>query len=231
MKRKLTVDDLPPEDGSRANRAARGMLLGLIDAGYEIWESPQAMVDASKLERTKEVSQQAERTLSRYDYSQGPMFFLLQQIVRAMQDAGYPAKIVEFYRSPERQEELYNRRPRVTKARAYESAHQYMCAGDIVHETLGWNVTEDFWSTLASCVRIVADKFDVELEHGHHWRFRDSAHVQLKAWRYFAEGVGKRKPKPSDLFMLWEDTLPSEWQRYMQRSAQSGKRVEGGLRL
>jgi hypothetical protein len=183
----------------------------LIEAGFVLWESPQAFMEAVRQATEGHETQQPVKRQRRYDYSQGPVYYLGQQIVRAMQDAGYPAKISECYRSAERQIELYYRTPRVTKAGPFESAHQYFCAVDIIHPAKGWEVSEDYWETLASCVRVVAQKFEVELDHGHFWRFRDSAHIQLEDWRHFAALVGRRKPDPEELGMLFEELLPEQY--------------------
>ncbi len=133
---------------------------------------------------------QARKRQTRYTYTDGPMYYLGQQIVRAMQDAGYPAKIVECYRPPTRQNDLFSLGR--SKARGWESPHQFYEAVDIVHDTRGWDVGPEFWDTLASCVRIVAERFGVDLEHGHFWTFKDSAHVELKDWRVFREVIRQR---------------------------------------
>lgn len=203
----------------------------LIDAGWIKWESPQALMEAARQTREGHESQQAEKTQTRFTYTEGPMLYIGQQIVKAMQDAGYPAKIVEYYRTPVRQAELLAKKPPVTKAGPFESAHQYMCAVDIVHPAKGWDVSEAYWDTLASCVRNVALKLGVGLDHGHHWRFRDSAHVQLEDWRDFKAVVGVAKPTPEDLEDLWEVLLPEVWGRYMQRQVQKGNTVDGRLPL
>lgn len=140
----------------------------------------------------------------------GPMDFLARKIVDAMYSSGYPANVVELYRSPERQEELVRQRPRVTNAGPFQSAHQYSLAADIVHPTKGWDVSEAYWEQLAACVRIVAEKYRVPLEHGHDWKFRDSAHVQLRDWRVFAGEIGGREPTRSELAAWTRRVLPRE---------------------
>lgn len=203
----------------------------LIDAGWIKWDSPQALMEAAMMSREGHESQQAEKTQTRYTYTEGPMLYIGQQIVRAMQDAGYPAKIAEYYRTPERQAELLAKRPPVTKAGPWQSAHQYYCAVDIIHPSKGWDVSEAYWETLATCVRNVSLKLGVALDHGHHWRFRDSAHVQLEDWKDFKALVGESTPTPEDLQDLWEVVLPEVWRRYMQRQTEKGNTVDGRLPL
>lgn len=116
------------------------------------------------------------------DRSSGPMLYLGGQIVKRLGKAGWPAYIVEGYRSPERQRELKSNGKGVTNASAWESAHQFYEAVDIVHKSLLWEAPPEFWETMAAIVRTVADEYDVELVHGHHWKMVDSAHVELKSW-------------------------------------------------
>jgi len=118
---------------------------------------------------------------TRFTYDKGPMYFLGEQIVRAMQDSGYPAFIWQCYRPPEKQRQYYDAGN--SKAPPWASPHQYYEAVDILHPKLFWSAPADYWEQLAACVRIVAQRFDVELEHGYHWSFVDSAHVELKDWR------------------------------------------------
>lgn len=157
---------------------------------------------------------QEPKRQTRYTYNQGPMYFLGQQIVKAMQDAGYPAKIIECYRPPERQDQLKAKGR--SKAARWHSPHQYYEAVDIVHPTKYWDVTPDYWDKLAVCVRIVADKFGVDLEHGHYWRFTDSAHIEVKSWRDVrsrrcalkaVEGR-MRAPDEHDLWARFHELLP-----------------------
>jgi hypothetical protein len=185
--------------------------------------TPQSIVKSAKEEQLPHEKMQVQKRQTRYDYSQGPAYYLGQQVVKAMEDAGYPAKIVFCYRSADHQAKLYAKGRTapgriVTKARPFESAHQYLEACDIVHPSKGWDVSEDYWDALAACVRIVAEKFKVELDHGHHWRFRDSAHFQLGDWRKakaeydldrydyereFAHSVSAPLWRPSD-YQLWQ---------------------------
>lgn len=187
---------------------------------------------------------QTQKELTRFTYTKGPMYYLGEQIVRAMQKAGYPAKILYCYRSPEFQNELYQKgrttvgvsptpaRPlgwTVTNADAWESPHNYCEAVDIIHETRGWDVSEEFWEALASCVRIVGDKYGVYLVHGHDWdgdgipvhkdpdeKRRDSAHIELGSWRvvkrwHQASMTTEDRERPlndDELWLRFEEILP-----------------------
>lgn len=122
-----------------------------------------------------------------YCYTEGPMYFLGQRIVRRMQDAGYPAKITECYRKPDRQQKL--KEQGYSKAGAFQSPHAFYLAIDIVHPRLGWNVSEEYWETLNQVVQSVSKAYGVKLTHGHKWKFKDSAHVQITNWRVLAADV------------------------------------------
>lgn len=123
-------------------------------------------------------------------YQDGPMFWLGQKIVLEMQKAGYPAKIAECYRDYRRQMDLL--RQGRSKAMAFQSPHQFYLAVDIIHPSKGWDVSSAYWETLASCVRVVEEKYgrgERLLVHGHNWQFKDSAHVQLANWHEFADRI------------------------------------------
>lgn len=157
---------------------------------------------------------QVPKRQTRYTYTDGPMYYLGQQIVKQMEDAGYPAKIAECYRKPQRQAELKSKGR--SKAGPWQSPHQYFEAVDIIHPSKGWEVSEDYWAALAMAVRTIEDKFNVELEHGHYWRFRDSAHVEIKTWREFKKKIDKavllegqaRRPSDGELADRFDQVIP-----------------------
>ncbi len=200
----------------RALSALRRKMRRLVT---EVAMTPQKLMKAARRKHWHSEKMQEPRKQSMYCLVDGPMYYLGQKIVRAMQDAGYPAKISECYRSPERQ-----RRLKVegrSKAGPYESPHQYYEAVDIIHPSMGWNVSEAYWDALATCVRIVAERHDVQLTHGHFWRFRDSAHVELTDWRKFRDEMRARvnergqhgPPGPGDLWRRFGEVLPSHAKR------------------
>lgn len=158
---------------------------------------------------------QERKRQTRFTYRDGPMVFLGQQIVKAMQDAGYPAKIHTHYRSPEDQERAFASKN--SKARAWQSPHQFLEAVDIVHPSLGWNVSQDYWDTLYSCAKIVEDRFGVTFELGYDWGW-DLAHVELKDWRTVRDRLmdqqrrrkePMRPPTPKELWERFKEVLPA----------------------
>lgn len=179
--------------------------------------TPQTLMAAARRSRFRHEKMQTPKRQTRYTYVDGPMMFLGQQVVKRMEDAGYPAKIFECYRTPARQEELQSKEDWRTDAGAYDSAHQYFEAVDIVHPSLFWNASSDYWEQLAVCVRIVAEKYGVDLSHGHHWPKVDSAHIQLRNWREFKAVVGKAKPSPEQLALRFQSVLPAVWAQYVSR--------------
>lgn len=195
----------------------------LITREWEEWRSPQDLMNVA-LNRHPTERYQVEKRQTRYDYTQGPMYFLAQHIVKAMEDAGYPAEIHECHRSGARQHELWAKGrftsgPKVTNARAYESAHQYWEGVDIIHPERGWNVAPQYWDVLATCVETVALKYGVVLDHGHTWKFTDSAHVEIADWRTrraeLADRHGERlDPTRAELWERFHQVLPAVARRY-----------------
>jgi hypothetical protein len=179
---------------------------------------------------------QVVKRQTRFTYTDGPMYFLGQQIVKQMEDAGYPAKIVWGYRSAAQQQRLYDKgrttpgpdvspeRPLgriVTKAKPWRSPHNYLEAVDIAHPSKGWNVSDEYWETLAACTRIVEQRFDVDLTGGLDWGW-DLAHIELADWRIMrdmkfahAKQTGEMiPPTPKELWWRFEQVLPKVAKRH-----------------
>lgn len=102
-----------------------------------------------------------------------PVGNLLGEIMKA----GLPFMLFEGYRSPERQEELYKQEPSVTNARAWESAHQFGLAIDIVGWKDGkWSWDQDLpWDQLHKLAKKC--KLDVPMP------LYDKPHIQSPAWQ------------------------------------------------
>lgn len=203
--------------------------------GLVVFTTPQEMMQAAREERAPREKGQEAKVQRRYTYDAGPMLYLGQQIVRAMQDAGYPSRIHCHYRPPGKQAEL--KEAGHSRASPWDSPHQYYEAVDIIHASKGWGVTDQYWETLASCARIVADKYGVELELGHDWGW-DSAHIEVKDWRKFRDLLRQRwlddyaewnnggkvgvlpEPTPPTKLELWErfkEVLPKVAREYERR--------------
>lgn len=201
--------------------------------------TPQELVSEAVRKQFPREKMQVPKRQTAFTYVEGPMNYLGQQIVKAMEDAGYPAKILYCYRSPEIQRGLYAKGRttggrRVTNAKPWESPHQYYEAVDIIHPALAWRVSDKYWDTLAACVRIVAEKYGVNLKHGHDWdgdgipvrddpdeQFQDSAHIELADWRtvrdrhrntVLASGQS-RAPSREELWARFCEVLPKEAER------------------
>lgn len=176
-----------------------------------------------------EVRRQAEKPQSRFTYTDGPMYFLGQQIVKGMQQAGYPAKIHCCYRTPEEQQRALDRG--ASNARPFRSPHQFYEAVDIIHESFAWfhpdlrppstpkevweKQAADFWETLAAVSRTVADRYGVRLELGHDWGW-DSAHIELRDWRDFRRAIGMSVPTRVQLAARFSEVLPHQWKQFQK---------------
>lgn len=156
-------------------------------------------------ERYPRVAMQTPKRQTRYTYNMGPMYYIGQQIVKGMEDAGYPSKIAECLRSPARQRKL--RADGRSKAGEWDSGHQYSEAVDIIHASKGWNVPDEYWDTLRSVTRIVAKKYGIELECGYDWGW-DKAHIEIKDFRIQRK---RYKAMLSRASRLGRDVTLSEW--------------------
>ncbi len=187
------------------------MIKKLLNADGSPPVTPQDLVNASRRQSMKNERTQPLKKVQSKDRTQGPAYYLGMQVVRMMEDAGYPSRILYCWRSPQVQNRFYNKG--TSKAKAWQSPHQYMEAVDVIHATRGWNVSEDYWDTLAACVRTVSSRFNVQLEHGHNWKFRDSAHFEIKPWRevkgrYQDEKGNNRMPTQIELLERFVEVLP-----------------------
>lgn len=101
------------------------------------------------------------------------------EVVIEMEMLGHPVRIVEGYRTMERQQQLYDQGrvfpgTKVTNARPGESYHNYGCAVDYVFIKEGYNASDELWETLG----IVMEK------HGFSWggrwvSFKDRPHGEM----------------------------------------------------
>ena len=149
----------------------------------------------------------------RNQYHFGPMGFVAGQIIKRMADKGWPAvRHGDFIRSAAEQKRL--RATGRSKAGPWESPHQYGLGVDIIHATRGWDVSDRFWEDLAAIVKVVAREYGVELEHGHYWKFKDSAHVELKNFRHYRTLWFGREPSQKDLNLAFMRELPKVWKAY-----------------
>lgn len=155
--------------------------------------------------------QQSPRRVTRYTYTQGPMVYIGQKIVRKMQDAGYPAKIYDTFRHPDVQYE--KKKMGRSKAGPFQSPHQFYEAVDIAHPTLAWSVSDEYWDALAMASRAVAADLKVKLELGYDWGW-DMAHIEIQDWRDVRERNGKKIPTQSQLDARFQELLPSVWKQY-----------------
>lgn len=99
-------------------------------------------------------------------------------VVEAMALLGHPVRIVEGYRSPERQAELYAQGRTtpgniVTNAKPGNSFHQYGVAVDFVFRNEGYNASEELWQTLGTIGK--AHGFD----WGGDWKRSDRPHFSI----------------------------------------------------
>lgn len=157
------------------------------------------------------------RRQTRFNYMDGPMVYIGQQIIRTMQDMGWETEIFEAYRTPERQAEL--KRQGRSKAPPWSSPHQYWCAVDIVLKPKKWPpIDHRFWKDLNAAQRVVAEKFGVELVHGLDWGW-DAAHIELKNFRHYRDLYTGREMTQAEKDAMFKDVLPNVWKQYTRSVA------------
>lgn len=160
--------------------------------------------------------------VTRMRYDVGPMGFLGDQIQKEMDRAGYPVKEHCLHRGARAQNAAFERK--ASKARAFQSAHQFYGAGDYVHEKWFWFAKKNddgsptgapdgtmFFDALWDCVALVSEKYGVEFAPRLSW---DAAHVELANWRVMRDRIGERKPNSTDLRWYFAFTLPRVWKAH-----------------
>lgn len=172
------------------------------------------MLAAGMDPRRQEVQIQQSSVPFRNLYGGGPMAFVARQVVKRMAQKGWPCRVYEHWRTPERQAEMIAKG--VSKAGPWQSAHQYGLAVDIIHSSKAWDVPERFWEDLEATVRVIEQCYKVDLEHGHRWKFRDSAHIELKNYRKYRALWGKRKPTYLELDACFAAEMPAVWAAFLR---------------
>lgn len=119
-----------------------------------------------------------------------------QKVVDYAASRGKHIRIVEGYRTPERQTKLEKQRPRVTKAKAWESMHQYRVAFDFVFQATGYNAPDADWREIAKYAKSLGFSW------GGDWKgFVDKPHLEMT----FGKDMKAFKAREID------------WKRYWQR--------------
>ncbi|WP_282127563.1 hypothetical protein [Roseobacter litoralis] len=165
---------------------------------------------------------QAPKRQTRFTYRDGPMVFLGQQIVKAMQDAGYPAMIAETYVSPITQNIRYvtGKSPH----KAWNSPYQFLEAVSIMHPSKFKDVSDEYWETLSACVHIVSNRFNVELIAGVD-SHADPSHIERRDWTHTRDDIFQktngemRPPTPVELWALFLEILPTQAKAHMRSMA------------
>jgi peptidoglycan L-alanyl-D-glutamate endopeptidase CwlK len=118
----------------------------------------------------------ADRNWNRLD----PVFMQRALLVFARMEArGYQMALLEGYRSPERQDSLASIGPNVTRARAYQSQHQYGLALDAAPVLNGRLVISERDPWAMQAYQVFGEEAEkLGLVWGGHWTFRDYGHIE-----------------------------------------------------
>lgn len=157
-----------------------------------------------------------EKRITRMRYSDGPMGFLADQIMKEMQRVGYDPVEFNLYRSPQDQAKYLGS---TSKAGPFQSAHQYYAASDIIDRRFAWfegkpkGFGDPFWTALWDCVELVSEKYVVRFSPRLSW---DAAHVELADWRFFKAKVGEQRPTQAQLDEYFAEELPQLWRAHLR---------------
>ena len=95
--------------------------------------------------------------------------------------AGGALRVLEYYRTPERQNEL--QASGHSHARAWESPHQYGLAVDVAFDPQGYDVPKSWWTWLSCLAKYYG------LVSGASWG--DYGHIQYPNWRQYKWNNGR----------------------------------------
>lgn len=106
---------------------------------------------------------------------------------KQLDDYGIPFRPFEFHRTAWRQNELFDQGR--SKARAWESPHQWGMAVDMIHTFKAWDLSRAEWSVIGEIGKQVAERADIFIEWGGDWNFYDPAHWQLADWHQYRANI------------------------------------------
>lgn len=104
-----------------------------------------------------------------------------RRLVARCRKIGVPLFAHCFLRSAAEQNKLFA--AGTTKARAWESPHNYGLAVDIIHGTKAWDLTRKQWEIVGHMGKEVAAQLGLKVVWGGDWKFYDPAHWELANWR------------------------------------------------
>lgn len=173
----MSQEMTPRQKQQRQNLVSRYLVLKkrkLLSLGWQN-PTPQQVMQAARQQRYPREKMQEPRLLSHSCYDNGPMYYLAGQIVKAMQQAGYPCVVFEHLI------------PMPCHLNSADITPYHI--GEAVsfgHPRLEYDVTPEYWETLDACITIVKQKYAVALEHARGVRTKDPAHVEIIGWQSFA---------------------------------------------
>ena len=104
-----------------------------------------------------------------------------RRFVARCRKIGVPLFAHCFLRSAAEQNKLFA--AGTSKARAWESPHNFGLAVDIVHGTKAWDLTRKQWDLIGHIGKEVAAQLGLKVVWGGDWKFYDPAHWELANWR------------------------------------------------
>lgn len=84
-------------------------------------------------------------------------------------------------RTPEEQQKAYD--AGFSRAKPWESPHQWGLAVDIIHSLKAWDLTPQQWDILGAWGMQVAQDLKIDVVWGGNWDFYDPAHWEIADWK------------------------------------------------
>ncbi|WP_297576898.1 M15 family metallopeptidase [uncultured Deefgea sp.] len=101
------------------------------------------------------------------------------QVMKKMDERGYPLALLEGYRSPERQDELAQMANLVTKAKGGQSKHQYGWAVDLAPIKNGKVIISEKDPWASEAYQALGEEAEAAgLTWGGRWSFKDYGHIE-----------------------------------------------------
>lgn len=113
----------------------------------------------------------------------------LESVVNRLRQRGHHFVLVEGYRSPERQDSLFEQAVQVTSARAWQSRHQFGLAADLAPMQAGGIAMDTRDEMVLQAYQALGEEAEAAgLVWGGRWTLRDYGHVEMPSVRLRGRG-------------------------------------------
>jgi hypothetical protein len=167
-----------PNIQKKHRKAAEAFLRGEIAVRQE-----KSHIDAAKTLRDAKVSKRdgnKRAYAQHWAYAHPELQKWADAMIQECRQRQIPLYAFEILRTPERQRQL--KIEGRTKAKPYESAHQFGYAIDLIHKSRLWSLEQSEWEIIGAIGKEIARKKNIRITWGGDWGW-DYAHWELTDWR------------------------------------------------